>query len=276
MDIYPDGSYRHNIYYVDAYAGLRLDILNLLREGEKEPVWSILPGTGIGYMHVFGHDGTPAASLMSTHFSVTGEYRVNSRFSINAEWHCALFPDQFDGRIMGRMQEGKTGIGVGLTCRLGKQGFAGRTGVTVLSDMPQKAAEPTVRIDTVYIEKKEIIRVNENTMGPFVFCAVLFDINSLSPKAGQDLLFRTIAEFLKKNPDKRIRLDAYTDTTGTEKINIAIANGRAAYIKELLVTELGCDASRIEENPLGSAGQPYERNDFNRVVVVTVLGRGDA
>ncbi len=269
--INPDGSYRHDVFFFNTSLDFQFSILNLLNRFDENSKWDIIPGVGLGYMHVFNHEGTPAANLMTTSFSVMGTYRLNSRFDVNAELYTSVFPDQFDGRIMGRTEESKLGLNIGITFHPGRHGFK-KPGVAML--VPSEENEPAVMVqtDTVYVEKIVTVKEKSDSLQPFALCSVLFDINSIIPKPGQDVLFINIADFLKKNPGRKIRLDAYTDDeTGSEIYNSSLAKGRAAYIKGMLVNGLGVSGIQVEENPVGPVNQPYDRSDFNRVVVVTVL-----
>ena len=233
--INPDGSYRHDVYYINAGLGLQLSIMSLINATGERPPWDIIPGAGMGYMHVFDHEGTPPASVMTTNFSITGKYRINERLDVNAALHASFFPDQFDGRIMGRGYENNLGLTAGITFHLGRQGFNHKLWTDNVMPMSGNTAlmlpktDTIVVSDTVYIEKEIPVPARQDSFKAFTLGSVVFNINSLSPKDGQDLTFLNIAGYLQQNPGKKVSLDAYTDRqTGSEKFNHSLSKGRAA------------------------------------------------
>ena len=59
--------------------------------------------------------------------------------------------------------------------------------------------------------------------------------------------------------------------TGSERVNLYLSMRRAVNVRDILVNEYGIDSSRIEAQGIGVNAQPYEENDWNRVVIVTVI-----
>lgn len=82
-------------------------------------------------------------------------------------------------------------------------------------------------------------------------------------------LDRTIAE-LKSCPDQRVRVNAYTDSNGSEAYNQALSQRRADSVRSYLL-EHGIPASRIdahgygEANPIASNDTPEGRAQNRRV-----------
>ena len=47
---------------------------------------------------------------------------------------------------------------------------------------------------------------------------------------------------------------------------------RAAQVRTILINDYGVDSKQIEAQGIGANYQPYEENDWNRIVIVTVIG----
>lgn len=104
---------------------------------------------------------------------------------------------------------------------------------------------------------------------------LLFPSNSsyLTDKAKVEL--SKLASVLKQEKTKKIRVDGYTDATGTVEYNVWLSDKRAASVKKYL-EEAGVAGSRITTkgygpaNPVGNNKTP-EGRQMNRRVEVLIL-----
>ncbi len=102
---------------------------------------------------------------------------------------------------------------------------------------------------------------------------LLFPSNSsyLTDKAKVELT--KLSSILKQEKTKKIRVDGYTDATGTEQYNVWLSDKRAASVKKFL-EEAGVAGSRITtkgfgpSNPVGNNKTPEGRQQNRRVEVV--------
>ena len=83
-------------------------------------------------------------------------------------------------------------------------------------------------------------------------------------------------DFLKKYPGTKIRLDGYTDSTGTEAYNMKLSERRAMAVRDYLVKEAGVDSSKITVVGHGGAdpvadNKTPEGRAKNRRVEVSIL-----
>lgn len=99
------------------------------------------------------------------------------------------------------------------------------------------------------------------------------DSYTLTDKEKEDL--DNLAKLLKKKKKKNIRIDGYTDNTGTVQYNNTLSEKRANSVKEYLEKE-GVDASRItakgygQTNPIAD-NKTAEGRQKNRRVEVLIL-----
>jgi OOP family OmpA-OmpF porin len=83
------------------------------------------------------------------------------------------------------------------------------------------------------------------------------DKSELGPNAGS-ILDETVTA-LQRCPEKRVRLDAYTDSAGSDAYNQALSQRRADSVRAYLVQH-GVAAARIDARGLGESN-PVASND---------------
>lgn len=96
---------------------------------------------------------------------------------------------------------------------------------------------------------------------------------TLQPEAQTNLA--DVAELLQSEPDKRVRIEGHTDSTGDEAVNLRISQQRADAVKAQLVA-LGIESSRIEAVGMGqdfpiASNDTAEGRSQNRRVDVILL-----
>ena len=105
---------------------------------------------------------------------------------------------------------------------------------------------------------------------------VLFDTGraELNPGAGRKL--DPLAQFLNEHKDRRVQIDGFTDSVGTDSYNEQLSRRRADAVKSALLSR-GVDASRIGTEGYGKAYPVANNNDsggrqLNRRVEVVIGG----
>lgn len=107
---------------------------------------------------------------------------------------------------------------------------------------------------------------------------VVFDLNSAELNEGGARSVTRIANTLKKYPEGRIRVEGYTDSTGSEAYNADLSERRAKSVKQIFVNN-GIPAERLivegygEQYPVASNDTPQGRQLNRRVEIV--VGSGD-
>ncbi len=72
-----------------------------------------------------------------------------------------------------------------------------------------------------------------------------FDFDKYNIREQDKKILQQIADWLKKHPTVRIRIEGHTDERGTEEYNMALGEKRAKAARDYLIM-LGIDPSRIE------------------------------
>lgn len=109
---------------------------------------------------------------------------------------------------------------------------------------------------------------------------VLFDTGRAELNPGASLKLDQLAQFLNEHPDRRVEIDGFTDSVGSDAYNETLSQRRADAVKSALVVR-GIDASRINTEGYGKAYPVASNNDsggrqLNRRVEVVIGGTGDA
>jgi outer membrane protein OmpA-like peptidoglycan-associated protein len=103
---------------------------------------------------------------------------------------------------------------------------------------------------------------------------VLFDTGKAQLNPGAARKLDQLAQFLTEHPERRVQIDGFTDSVGTESYNQTLSQARADAVKSALVTR-GIDASRVGSQGYGK-GFPVADNadsggrQLNRRVEVVI------
>lgn len=273
VTVRPDGTYRHYLRYVNAHVDFMVSLSRLLFRSQGK--FDVLPAVGFGYAHAFAYRGTANTNSLTANFSVAAKYSVMKCMDVNLEIASALMPDHFDGRITGRKYEPTLGATLGLTYRFNA------SKPYVRKERSKKHRREAV-VDTVYmvervverpvfkdrIVEKPVVKKQE----AFRLASISFAYASAKPAKKQEIVFENIVEYLKQHPSARIRLDGYADkATGKARTNLMLSIRRTDSVRNILIERYGIAPSRIDAQGIGCNAQPYEKNEHNRVVIVTAL-----
>lgn len=122
---------------------------------------------------------------------------------------------------------------------------------------------------------QEDLQAKQTERGTLItFGDVLFDLNKaeLKPAGKRDV--GKLAEFLKEHPERKVMVEGYTDSTGSESYNQQLSERRAQAVRHALVSS-GVEIDRIqtvgygEAFPVASNDSPASRA-MNRRVEVTI------
>ena len=97
---------------------------------------------------------------------------------------------------------------------------------------------------------------------------VRFSLNSARIRDDEMVNVYNIAQYLKQNPDQSIVIAGYADKdTGTSEYNMGLSKRRAEAVKKALVDKYGISPDRLTIRAEGSSVQPYDVNNWNRIVI---------
>lgn len=107
---------------------------------------------------------------------------------------------------------------------------------------------------------------------------VMFDTGKYELKPGGDRVVDQLARFLEANPERRVRIEGFTDSVGSDEFNLRLSDMRAQSVKARLISA-GIDPARIATQGYGEAF-PVASNDsgsgrqLNRRVEIVISDDG--
>jgi len=100
---------------------------------------------------------------------------------------------------------------------------------------------------------------------------VSFELAKTSIASNQEINVLAVADYMKKYPDSKAVIVGYADKgTGTREINLRLAKERAEAVADMLANKFGIERDRMEVGSMQGDEQPFQINDWNRVVIITV------
>ena len=115
----------------------------------------------------------------------------------------------------------------------------------------------------------ECEEVVTNVVNNYVDNVVYFRINSAKIDKNQQVSIFNTAQFMKEN-NVPIKVIGYADKkTGTGSYNMQLSEKRARAVAKELIDKYGISSSQITIEWKGSDVQPYNENNWNRVVIMS-------
>ena len=100
---------------------------------------------------------------------------------------------------------------------------------------------------------------------------VRFSLNSSKITDVEMVNVFNIAQWMKANPDQNVAIVGYADKdTGTSEYNMGLSQRRAQAVSDALVNKYGINPDRLSISAQGSDVQPYDVNNWNRIVIFNV------
>ena len=281
------GNEAQNMYsmsHMNAHVDFMFNATNYFCNYKEDRFYNFIPTVGIGYdrsanrmkdffKHRQFNGPTFNASLLNT-------FRINERLSAYVEVGGFIVENRFDrGPKNGNSHwNGIMNGNAGLILKVGKVGFneavlMDEGLIRDLNDQINKlrnendqlrkrpvSCPPTVQCPTV--DEPKVI--NE----AYVPNVVFFRLNNANIDANQQISIYNTAEYLKANPDAKVKIVGYADKqTGTAAYNLKLSEKRAKNVAKVLIEKYGISSSRVSTEWKGSSEQPYKENAWNRVVI---------
>ncbi|RMQ40002.1 OmpA protein [Pseudomonas cichorii] len=129
--------------------------------------------------------------------------------------------------------------------------------------------------DAQIAQLKNSLNAKQTERGTLVtFGDVLFDLNRAELKPGAHGNISKLAQFLQENPDRKVIVEGYTDSTGSAAYNQTLSENRANSVRAALV-RMGVDPTRIVAQGYGKEYPVADNTSnsgraMNRRVEVTI------
>lgn len=277
--------------FVGAHFDFMFDVVNYFSTYKPNRVFHFIPFMGLGYQFKFyedfkepyRHSATANAGLI---FSFRLAKRVDLFLEAQAIYSNLNFTKRdatFDGEDLTPYLKGTDAYnGFAAVASLGLNFNLGQTEWNEVTPMDYELINDLNRqINSLKAENAELSKrpvscpecpeapeaqvVTKTILNNIVY----FRIGSAKVDQNQLINIYNTAEYAKNNNEK-IYVTGYADEkTGSANWNQRLSELRANAVKDILVKQYGVDESRIVVDSKGCTEQPFERNEWNRVVIMT-------
>lgn len=238
------------------------------------PKWEVEVVPSFGWLHLFGVS-KHQANYATCRGAVSVNYNVNDNVSVTLS-PGINYTDRF------RNYTGGFDLRLGVNYRIGKfkKCYNTRTEdeyTAVVNELVNANRSISALSEALKSceESKNIVVTNdtvtecncaEDVLPYIYFEKNQFDINN--PQMLNTL--SDIIDYLNENKDATVTVHGYADkNTGTAELNKVLSDSRAQKVSDMLKAS-GIDVSRIHVVGHGDTEQPFETNDKNRVVIVSL------
>ncbi len=281
-------------YYASVHADALLNFSNLVAGYKENRVYNFIPYMGVGWANDrkdFGNGSVVAVVGLLNSLRVSKGVAVT--LDISGQAVQSRFNDaRFDTRkhhspnFNRQDWDGIGSVTLGLTFGLGgKQNFDKAEDTYVDNTDPLLLADLNKQVNDLTAENENLKNQLKNAPKPVtpepqpadgiiknVPNAVQFELNKSVIEHGQEAVIYNVAQYLKNNSDTAVKIEGFADKkTGTSVYNQALSKKRAKAVEDKLIKEYGVSKNRIISSWKGDKVQPYPVNEWNRVVVITVV-----
>lgn len=290
------GNYRQKDKYYNAHLDVLWNLTNQMRGYSSSRVMEITPYVGLGFAHRFEMDDselTPDVSGVQSNYKdcvnaisfnggVKFGFNLFQRVRLDLDLGASVLPDYFDRIVQGAQYESVLSAVVGLTYKLGKIGFD-----PVKSINPALMGELNQKINTLRDENEKLSnqlaeikkqdpncpfsapQVSTSTEINYIPNIVFFRLNSFQVDENQQISIYNTADFVKEKGSK-IKVVGYADkNTGSHQFNLKISEKRAKAVAHELISKYDVPSNNIIIEWKGAVEQLHQKNDWNRVVIMT-------
>ena len=232
--------------YVNGNLDFMWDMFNSLGGVNQDRVFSIVPFVGLGGAYTWGMgddvniDGRKGGLKKSSWtLPVSGglmlRFRLCKYVDFFTEARAGFYGDNFNNLAYGRS----------------------------LTTTAAALAAAEAQLPCPEVEETTTVVVNAPMMA-----TVRFALNSAKISSMEMVNVYNTAQYLQANPDQTLAIVGYADKdTGTSAYNMALSKRRAQAVYDALVNKYGINPDRLTIVAQGSDSQPYDVNNWNRIVI---------
>jgi outer membrane protein OmpA-like peptidoglycan-associated protein len=157
---------------------------------------------------------------------------------------------------------------------LAEQAIAGRQTDAKLDDIAVQRTQVQLDVRTAQLKALQAMNAKPSDRGQVItFGDVLFDTSRAELKPGSQRDLQGLADFLAQNPERKIRVEGFTDSTGGDAFNQSLSERRAQAVARGL-EQLGVGIERItvvgygKQFPVADNASAQSRQLNRRVEVI--------
>lgn len=273
---------------------LQWDMLNSICGVNPARTFSIIPYFGIGGMYTWGFPGRSATIPDGNGHRKTREWtlpvsagiQVRLRLAKNVDFfadaRAAFVGDNFNNTVYADPIEANVSLVGGLSITFGEGRKFDRYNpceyldyINTLNgrvnDLRGELASTSAALAAAQAQLPcpEVTETTVIEQAPLM-SSVRFTIDSSTITDEEMVNVYNCAQWMKANPGTTIVVQGYADKdTGTSDYNMSLSQRRCQSVADILINKYGIDPARIVLEANGSNVQPYETNNWNRIVLFT-------
>lgn len=280
--------------WVNANLDFMWDMFNSLGGVDSQRVFSIVPFIGLGGAFTWDYEPATAVNvernrgtLKRNAWSLPLSAGLQLRFRLCkyvdffAEGRAQFAGDNFNNYCVGAPIDMNLSVIGGFTFHIGGSDFRSYNPcdyvgyITNLNNQVNdlRGALATTAAALAAAEAQlpcpEVVESQTTVIEPAPLMAtVRFKINSAKISDVEMVNVYNIAQWMKDNPDQNVAIVGYADKdTGTATYNMGLSKRRAEAVRDVLVNKYGINPDRLSIDAEGSEVQPYDVNNWNRIVI---------
>lgn len=270
-----DAQFMQHNKYVAAHIDLMWDVTNFWAPYNDRRVFHIVPWVGVGYAQRFKNQGIARTESPSLNAGIQLAFRLSQHVDFNIEGQGSLLNEQFNRVQMYHLCDGIAQLSAGFTFRIGKTDFEviQPMDYDLLNDLNNQIN--SLRAANDELSKRPVScpecqeQVITEVVNNYADNVVYFRINSAKIDNNQQINIFNTAQFIK-DTNAPIKVVGYADKdTGTSDYNMKLSEKRARAVAKELIDKYGISSSQITIEWKGSDVQPYNQNNWNRVVIMS-------
>lgn len=277
--------------YVNGNLDFMWDMFNSLGGVSQDRVFSVVPFVGLGGAYAWGMgddvniDGRNGGHKKSSWtLPVSGglmlRFRLCKYVDFFTEARAGFYGDNFNNLAYGRPVDINVTVTGGFAITFGGRkynaynpcdyiGYIDNLNNQVndlrgaLATTAAALAAAEAQLPCPEVEETTTVIVNAPMMA-----TVRFSLNSARISKMEMVNVYNTAEWMKANPEQNVAIVGYADKdTGTAAYNMALSKRRAQAVYDALVNQYGINPDRLTIAAEGSDVQPYDVNNWNRIVI---------
>lgn len=263
----------HGFYYGAATVDGLMNLSQLIRK-YPDRLFDVSVIAGIGFNRTFSR----SVSSFMGRLGLQGSFRLNDAIDFNVEATANGVSDRWNGRDDHSIDT-YFNLGLGFTYKF----RTGQNCVTCISEeypeilyteeeVNEMVNEQRAKVVEKVIHKTDTVVVNSEPTTKIVRgirSHVRFALARTNIEDNQELNILAVADYMKQFPDAKATVTGFADNgTGNRKINLKLAKQRAEAVADKLINQYGIDKKRLTVLSMKDREQPFQTNDWNRVVII--------
>ena len=274
----PAQLYKQDFMYVNGHLDFMWDVTNFWAPYNEKKVVRFIPFAGIGYAlrpgktvdgYVFKRTESPSINL-----GAQIPFRLGKRADLFLEAQYSLLNEQFNRTDMGHEEDRVFQVLLGLNFKLGRTDFEviEPMDYDLLNDLNSQINALRAQNDELSKRPKSCPECPK--VAPVVESietmknAVFFRLNSSVIDKNQEGNIFNTSEYAKQH-NLPIKVVGFADKkTGTTDYNQGLSERRAKAVAKRLTEKYGISTDKISIEWKGDTQQPYDINEWNRLVIM--------